>query len=55
MVPVAGVPLPFALTVAVNSNDCVVCCEDNTVVVLSGLIVKVMGVKLSLELKLLSP
>ena len=35
MLPVAGVPLPLALTVAVISNDCVVCWDTNAVVVLS--------------------
>jgi len=54
-VPVAGEPIPEALTVAASNSDCAVCCDVSTVVVARCAIVKLMGVKFALELKLLSP
>ena len=54
-VPVAGEPIPEALTVAASNKDCAVCCDVSTVVVARCVIEKLMGVKLTLELKLLSP
>ncbi len=53
--PVGPVPSPEAFTVAVSNNDCAVCCEVSDVIVASCLIVKLIGVKFALELKLLSP
>jgi len=55
MSPVGGEPVPEAATVAVSSNDCAVCCEVRTVLVPTFVIVKLIGVKSTLELKLLSP
>lgn len=54
-VPVAASPFPEALTVAVSTRDCAVCCDESVVLVPSCVIVKLMGVKFTLELKLLSP
>ena len=54
-VPVAGEPTPEALTVAASRNDCGVCCDTSTVLVAMLVIVKLMGVKSSLKLKLRSP
>jgi hypothetical protein len=54
-VPVAGEPIPEALTVAVSRRDCAVCCEVRAVVVPRCVMVKLIGVKFTLELKLLSP
>jgi hypothetical protein len=53
--PVGPVPIPEALTAAVSNNDCAVCCEASDVIVTICLIVKLIGVKFALELKLLSP
>ncbi len=54
-IPVAGEPIPEAATVAVSKKDCVVCCEASLVLVAMRVMVKLTGVKLALELKLLSP
>ena len=54
-VPVAGEPIPEALTVAVSNKDCGVCCDIRAVVVGRCVIVKLIGVKFTVELKLLSP
>jgi len=54
-VPVAGEPIPEALTVAVSRRDCAVCCEASAVVVPRCVMVKLIGVRFTLELKLLSP
>ncbi len=50
-VPVAGEPIPEALTVAASNKDCAVCCDVSTVVVARCVIEKLMGVKLTLELR----
>ena len=54
-VPVAGEPIPEALTVPVSRNACDVCCDASAVVVAMCVIVKLIGVRFTLELKLLSP
>jgi len=54
-VPVAGDPVPEALTVAVSTKDCDVCTEVSTVLVPICAMVKLIGARLELELKLLSP
>jgi hypothetical protein len=41
--------------VAVSNNDCADCCELSTAVVATFAIVKLIGVRFELELKLLSP
>ena len=53
--PVAGEPTPEALTVAVSIKDCAVRWAASAVEVGSWVIVKLIGVRSALELKLLSP
>jgi hypothetical protein len=53
--PVGPVPSPEAFTVVVSNRDCAVCCDVREVVVAIWVIVKLIGVRFALVLKLLSP
>jgi hypothetical protein len=54
-IPVGPVPSPEAFTVAVSNSDCAVCCEVRDVFVAIWAIVKLIGIRFELVLKLVSP